>query len=384
MKGRFKETFIFLIILCFSCSRVEPIEIKNKKEVVEVKKKESSLFLSQVSSGNVHFKSEKQLSIYFDKYKSEQTKSISHTSYESFKKSIVKNTKKLEKVTGLDWKINTCNMFVESRFNEVESSAPAYGIAQLEKRTVDEVLRKIASNRIENDNFKKCRKDFSGFNKNFSYEKYLSKFTCEDKKNKRCSRDAEYCSNVYKNIYRADKYQFFAKSFFEGKVPKKANWNRDVSMRSDEEIYPIYYKHNMFFSSYMFFELASKIDSYLVFKAKKILGDEASYNEIRRKVLSFFRNDEDKFRAIQLLAASYNGGVGKIAKVLKNPKLESFSSMYKEYLEETKKIKGGVENRAHMLKIARCLHRDDERAPFFKHAKEKTKDSFKIASIQRR
>ncbi len=51
--------------------------------------------------------------------------------------------------------------------------------------------------------------------------------------------------------------------------------------------------------------------------------------------------------------------------------------MHTKHLKNLESLKSGNENKAHIFKIGRCLHVNDDRAPFFvKNEKDKFLDSF--------
>ena len=91
-----------------------------------------------------------------------------------------------------------------------------------------------------------------------------------------------------------------------------------------------------------------------------MLGQEASYEELLENIKSLVKSEKDQLRAMQLLAASYNGGVGIIEDALSNPNLKSFSQMYDYHVRNV----GSQENRDHMMKVGRCLLEGNFKPPY--------------------
>ena len=383
-----------ILFILISCSqnkeviRIQPPEYVSKKTITDIQEaKETTLFLSTFEFFNSYIKSEEQLRDYLGKHKDESSESFRYSNFEDYIDSIIEHNKKIELITGIPWKFNTCNMFVESRFDENEDSAPAHGIAQINKSSIVEQMTDVNYESLEKDEYKRCREIVPLFGEDNTYERFLTKFECDPidtKTLKECNKAISWCSNIFRKVYRAEKYASIAKDYFYDRnpltlvIPSELKW-RKVLHDSDimsKHVYPYFYQHNIFLSSYHLYSLSTKIDGYLYFRGKKFFQAPYGHEEILENIDQLANNDLDRFRGLQLLAAAYNGGKSIIDDVLKDKNLKSFDEMYHQHLKNLKSLKSGPENRAHMLKVGRCLHISDDRPPHFPKGQDNLIDSF--------
>ncbi len=384
----------FILALIFSCSkkqvvRSEPPKYVSKKTITDIEEfRETSVYLRKFEDSNSYIKSEEQLRDYFIKFEEKSSQSHAHSTYEDYVDSIIKYSKKIQDITGIPWKFNSCNMFVESRFNESEDSAPAHGISQIHKVSITEQMKDVNYESLDKDEYKRCREIVPLFGEDNTYQRYLSRFECDPndtKVLKECKKAIKWCSDIFRKVYRAEKYTAFGKEYFYDRNPKtliipyKLNWRKiiDSSDIMLNQIYPYFYQHNIFLSSFHLFSLTTKIDGYLYYRGKKFFQNEYTHEEILENIDGLISSDLDRFRALQLLGAAYNGGKSIIDDVLISKNLKSFDEMYQQHLINLKSKKSGPENKAHMLKLGRCLHINDDRAPYFsKEEKNSSLDSF--------
>ncbi len=314
-----------LLAIFFSCSkkqivRSEPPEYVSKKTITDIEEaRETTVFLSKFQEPNIYLKSEDQLRDYLIKYKDKTSQSFLHNNFEDYIDSIIEKSKQVEEITGIPWKFNTCNMFVESRFNESENSSPAHGIAQISKVSITEQMKDVKYESLEEGKYTRCREIIPLFGEDNTYQRFLSKFQCDpadSKVLKECSKAIEWCSNIFRKVYRAEKYTTFAKEYFYDRnpltliIPDTLNWKKvlDMSDIMSKQIYPYFYQHNILLSSFHLFSLTTKIDGFLYYRGKKFLETGFEHQEILDNIDSLINNDLDRFRALQLLAAAYNGG----------------------------------------------------------------------------
>ncbi len=354
-----------------------------------------TVFLESINLPNKWLKNEKGLKGYFNSHKEHKSKSSKHSNFTSYLNSIIEHSKYADSSHWLPWKLTACNSFVESRFAEKGKSKYAYGIGQLESKTLNNLLS-TSKEHFDVKNYNTCTKICPKFTSDHSYQNFLSDFTCHKntsrclKKSGSCDDDIAWCKKVYKTIYRSKQYQAMAFDYFylelDGpyQAPYKVSWSKSFNPANWNKayIYPYNYKHGIFLSSYALYKFSSDLDGYLYERGKKLLGKNAKPNKIIASIRALFQNDTDRFRGMQLLAASYNTGPGKLRSTLIRTDFTSMSQMYENFLDMTYKRNhlGGKENRKHLLSVGRCMAYKDLREPYFnKHKSNNVLDSLIIS-----
>ncbi len=345
---------IFSILITFlSCgnSQKRTREIldndSNKLSESSFFQSESSIFLQIINESSI-LKSDHDLKSYFNKFISKKADPIN-------KDLVLKYSEVLSYSSKVNKKILSCSSFIESLFVQNAQSKYAKGIAQLRDSTVNEILTKIQDNDFSK--YKTCSQYVPGFDYDHTYERYLMKFNCGHS-DKTCENYVDTCSSSYRNIYRAQKYLFFARNFF--------NNDDEIPLKMDSGINgydPFNLRQALFLSNYLYYDFATKIDGYLAWRLSEKIPNP-SLEEIRTYIKSMLKTEEDKFRAMQLMIGAYNTGFGRIRSSLRNLKLKNFTEIYENHLKIAKTQPWGIQNISHIMKAGRCLFQNDYRKPF--------------------